>query len=449
MTSPLTRRMRVQPLTWLAPFVLLAALVGSQASAQNWIERPPDESEEEKLTDLEKLAEERRVRSYLYPMTPRIGRYLGAAAEATDEGDSDRAQELMAKLDPKRLNPKERAQLYRLWAFVAYSAGDVDGAIENFRKVLEEDIVPVPDEARIRFNIAQLYAGQQRWRETIAAIEEWEPWSEQEDPLAYYLKAIAYFQLDDLDHSIPNAEKAIDLAREPKEGWLQLLAALYVQKEDYTDATPVLEELVYRFPKKLYWVQLSLIYGARENYRHSLSVQQVAYLQNLLTEDTELRRLARSYLYGNLPYPAAQVLQKGLDEGTIEPDADAYELLANSWIASREYDRSLPPLQKAAELSEAGKLYVRLGQVHLQREEWKEAASMLEKAVAKGGLTSPGNALLLLGISHYNDERVGKARSYFARARKHAKTRPEAERWLKHLDTEAQTVDTGGATSPT
>jgi tetratricopeptide (TPR) repeat protein len=436
------------PLAGLAILAMLCALGGSGASAQNWVERPPDESEEGQLTDLEKIAEERRGRGRLYPMDQRIGRYLGAAAEATDEGDTAKANELMAKLDPKRLNPRERAQLYRLWAYVSYSGGDTDGAIENFRKVLEENIIPVPDEARIRFNIAQLYAGQQKWRETIAAIEEWEPWSEEEDPLAYYLKAIAYFQLDEMANSIPNAEKAIDLSPEPKEGWLQLLAALYVQEEDYVKATPVLEELVFRFPKKLYWVQLSLIYGAREKYHHSLSVQQVAYLQGLLTEDAELRRLARSYLFANLPYQAAKVLHKGLNKEVIEGDAEAYELLANSWIASREYDRSLPPLRKAADLSKGGKLFVRLGQVHLQREEWGEAAAMLEKAVAKGELDNPGNALLLLGISHYNDGQVEKARSYFMKALQHEKIQPQAERWLKHLETESEAADSVAGTPP-
>ena len=444
-----THRARARGRAGLAILALLSALGASGASAQNWIERPPDESEEGQLTDLEKIAEDRRVRGNRYPMDQRIGRYLGAAAEATDEGDTAKANELMAKLDPKRLNPRERAQLYRLWAYVSYTSGDTDGAIENFRKVLEQEIIPVPDEARIRFNIAQLYAGQQKWRETIAAIEEWEPWTDEEDPLAYYLKAIAYFQLDEMDESIPNAVKAIELSPGPKEGWLQLLAALYVQEEDYVNATPVLEELVTRFPKKLYWVQLSLIYGARENYRHSLSVQQVAYLQDLLTEDAELRRLARSYLFGNLPYQAAKVLDKGLQEEVIEPDAAAYELLANSWIAAREYDRSLPPLRRAADLSKGGKLFVRLGQVHLQREEWKEAASMLEKAVAKGDLDNPGNALLLLGISHYNAERVGTARTYFVKARQHEKTRPEAERWLKHLETESQGAESGDGTNPT
>jgi tetratricopeptide (TPR) repeat protein len=168
-------------------------------------------------------------------------------------------------------------------------------------------------------------------------------------------------------------------------------------------------------------------------------VQQVAYLQGLLTEDKELRRLARSYLYHDLPYPAAQVLEKGIAEGAIEADAESFELLANSWIAAREYDRSLPPLQKAADLSEDGNLFVRLGQVHLQREEWGRAAEQLQEAIEKGGLKNPGNAQLLLGIAYYNDRRVGQARSSFVRAREHESTRAKAESWITHIENENST----------
>ncbi len=192
-----------------------------------------------------------------------------------------------------------------------------------------------------------------------------------------------------------------------------------------------------RFPKKQYWVQLSLIYGALEDHRRSLAVQQVAYEQGLLTEDRGLRGLARSYLFRELPYPAAKVLEKGLEEGSIARDSDAYELLANSWIAAREYERSLPPLQTAAALSEDGNLYVRLGQVHMQREAWAEASAMLEKAVEKGDLKDPGNAELLLGISYYNGARVVRARTFFLRARRYDSTRDEANRWITHLDTES------------
>jgi tetratricopeptide (TPR) repeat protein len=295
----------------------------------------------------------------------------------------------------------------------------------------------VDTDNRIRFNIAQLYATLQQWDKVIPALDEWFRYVQDPQPLAYYLLGISYYQLGQIDLAIANTEIAIDRSEEAPEGWLQLLAALFVQKEDYASATPVLEELVMRFPKKQYWGQLSLIYGARDDYRHSLAVQQVAYLQGLLTEDKELRRLVRSYLYHDLPYPAAKILEKELAAGNIEADPGAYEMLANSWIGAREYDRSLAPLEKAAELSSDGKLLVRLAQVHLQREEWGLAAQRLGEAIEKGGLEKPGAAELLLGIAYYEDQRVESARRAFTRARGFADSRPEAERWITHIDNEA------------
>lgn len=376
----------------------------------------------------------------------RISRYLSAAAKKTEKGDTDGAVALLGRLNPKRMNVYERALVDRLRAFVLYTAGDPLGAIQAFRGALDEQILELRDEERIRFNIAQLYASQQKWPETIAALKDWFRYVQDPDPLGYYLLAVAHYQQDQVDEAIGYAVKAVDLSTQPKEGWLQLLAALYIQKEDYAKAEPILEKLVLHFPKKLYWVQLSLIYGARENHPASLAVQQVAYLQGLLTEDKELRRLARGYLFANLPYPAAKLLDKGLEKGQIKSDAEAYEMLANSWIAAREYDRSLEPLQKAAALSKDGNLYVRLGQVRLQREEWAKAAETLKKALDRGGLDKPGTALLLLGIATYNDGHAGPARSYFVKARQHESTRSQAEAWLKHLDHEAQNATkTGGA----
>lgn len=169
-------------------------------------------------------------------------------------------------------------------------------------------------------------------------------------------------------------------------------------------------------------------------------MQQVAYAQNLLTTDRELRRLARSYLYHDLPYPAALVLEKGLDEGKIDANVAAYELLANGWIASREDKKSRGPLTKTAELSEDRNLYVRLGQVLMQDEDWNTASTLFEKAVEKGSLKDPGNAELLLGISCCNDSHGLQARSAFKCARKFDKSKPEADRWIKHLDTEEESA---------
>jgi tetratricopeptide (TPR) repeat protein len=392
-----------------------------------------DEGAEEPV-DLEQLQMQRAARAALHPVRRRVSRYLEAAQKTVDEGTPAEGIALLDKLDPKRLNPYERALVYRLQAFLAYAAFDYAGAIQRFEKVLAEEVLSVRDDNRIRFAISQLRATQQQWRETIDALGVWFRYVEEPDPLAFYLLGVAHYQLREIDEALENARKAVELSPSPAESWLQLLAALYVQKEDFRNAAPVVEDLVERFPKKRYWMQLALIHAALEDYTASLAVQQLAYRQGHLTEDKELRRLARSCLHQNMPYPAAEVLEKGLAEGTIGSDSEAFELLANAWIAAREYDRSLAPLEKAARLSERGDLYVRLGQVYMQREAWAEAAQSLAKAIEKGGLEDPGNAQLLLGIAYFNDAHLEQARSSFARARQHAATRDAAERWIGYLD---------------
>jgi len=421
------RKLRLALLALLAPLMLHVPLRAVAA----------EETLREAI-DLEELRKDRKLKAGRHSPGPRISRYLGAAAKAVDADDPQEATRLLKKLNPKRLNPYERALVYRMLAYVAYGADESEEAIGYFVKVLEEEMLPIRDEAKVRFYIAQLYASLQQWREVIAWLNRWLLFVEDPDPLGFYLMGIAYYQLEDYDAAITQGKKAIELSPEPREAWMRLLAALYSQQQDYENAALVLEDLVLSFPKKQYWVQLSLIYGAHDDYRRSLAVQQLAYVQELLTEDKELRRLARSYLYHDLPYPAATVLEKALEDGAIARDAEAFELLANSWIAAREYQRSLDPLRKAAELSEDGNLYVRLGQVHMQRESWSEAAALLEKAVEKGGLKDPGNAELLLGIAYYNDARVARARSSFLRARRHDSTRNAANNWITHIDTESE-----------
>jgi tetratricopeptide (TPR) repeat protein len=142
-------------------------------------------------------------------------------------------------------------------------------------------------------------------------------------------------------------------------------------------------------------------------------------------------------LYHNIPYPAARVLEKAIAEGKVHGDAEAWELLANAWIAAREYERALEPLGKAAQLSKDGNLYVRLAQLYLQNEDWKNAAENLQKAVDKGGLKDPGNTELMLGIAYYNEKRIVEARSSFARARQHDSSREAADRWISFMGQES------------
>jgi tetratricopeptide (TPR) repeat protein len=373
-----------------------------------------------------------------YEVGPRAGKRIIEARELLMAEQWDAAQASLDKLRPSSLNPLERAEIYRIYAFIEYGRDDLDGARDYLEKTLAENALDAENQAGIRFQIGQLYLQEERWAEAAKNFELWFSMGVEPNANAYYMLALSYFQQGELAKARKPAKQAVDLSSEPREGWLQLLLAILLTEKDYQAAIPVLEMLVLVHPKKGYWLSLSTVYGALGKFEEALVRLQLAYEQDLLTTDAELRRLAQLQMFMDLPYRAARVLEQGIADGNIERDSKAYEMLSNSWIAAKEYDRAVEPLELAASLAKPGDLYVRLAQVHLQREKWAEAADALGSALAKGGLDNVGDAQLLMGIAVYSQKKPEQARGWFARARQHEASREEADVWLKHLDRELQ-----------
>jgi tetratricopeptide (TPR) repeat protein len=378
--------------------------------------------------DKQKLSKAQTIRE-------RTGKRLNSAYEQIQAEQWDLAEAELGKLRMRSLNGLERAKYHQMFALIENGRKNPAGARDHLHKALAEDALSPPDQAQTRFQIAGLFLGESKWAEAAENMKASIAVTERPTPAAYYILALAYFQMQDLDNARVAAEKAIELGNPPDEGSLQLLLAIRLSKQEYAEAQPVLLELVQRYPKKVYWTQLSTLYGAQGDYEKALVYLELANLQGFLTDGEDVRRLTQLLLARDLPYPAAQLLEKAFDEKQLEPDdANAHELLSTAWIQARDFDKALPPLKRAAELSTDGKLYIRLAQVHLQREELDAAEAALRSALDKGGLPSPGDAQLLMGITLFGQQRPDQAVRWFSQAREHAQTREEAEIWLKHVE---------------
>jgi tetratricopeptide (TPR) repeat protein len=353
------------------------------------------------------------------------------------------ARKVLDELSRKKLNPHERALMYQTLGFVEAGLDRYPAAIAALEKCLAEDALPPAAQQNVQFNLAQLMMAEERYAEATRLLERWFRETESPTPLAYHLLAVAYYQQEELDRALPPARKAVELSDDPQEGWLSLLLALTIERREYALALPLLERLISRFPRKGYWLQLAALYGELGREKDSLAAMQLAYEQGLLETDQELRNLARLDLYHEIPYRAAHVLEEGLARNRIEGDAESWELLANAWIAAREYEKALEPLTRAARLSGDGKLFLRLGQVHAEREEWAKASQALRQALAKGGLDDPGRVHLLLGIASYNQERLDEAAAEFVLAQQSEKSRKAASQWLRHVERTMQREEVG------
>lgn len=373
-----------------------------------------------------------------YSMSPRTATKIVAAREALLAEDYDKTEVLLKKFKMHRLNPLERARVYQIWAFVYYGRAELDDARKYLELAIDEKAIPKFESADMRFQIAQLYLQESNWAKAAEHFELWFAIARNPNASAYHTLALTYYQLDNLDKALENSIQAVEMSDEPREGWLQLLLALRLTRKEYVVSVPLLEELVRRYPKKSYWLQLSTVHGALEHYKESLVQLQLAYAQGMLTEDPELRRLAELMLFLELPYRAAEVMEKGLLEKQIESDTSAYELLSNSRIAAREFDAAVEPLQRAAELAEDGELYIRLAQVHLQGEQWQDAADSIQLGIQKGGLQNEGDAKLLMGIAYYSQKKPQQALTWFGRASRHEESAQEANVWLRYIERELQ-----------
>jgi tetratricopeptide (TPR) repeat protein len=217
-----------------------------------------------------------------------------------------------------------------------------------------------------------------------------------------------------------------------------MLLALYLQKDNYKDAIPLLQRLIQIVPeKKTYWMQLSAVYGQQEDYPNALAIMQLAYGAGLVTEDSEIRRLADLLLFNDVPYRGAQVLEAGIEKKALKDDDKLYEKLANCWIAAGELEKSIPPLQRAAELSPTGDMFVRLGEVNVQREQWPAAQAALDRGLSKGQLKDAANAQLLMGIVLYNQKKFSEAKPWFERASQSEKHRQMSRGYLQLIQAQA------------
>jgi tetratricopeptide (TPR) repeat protein len=399
--------------------------------------------------ELEAEQRQQREEAKRYAIQPEVSGVFAEVRELLAAERYDRAERALRKLRKTRLGDYEKAQVARLYGYVAYGKQQNAVAIEQLGKALTGDVLRRDEQADVLFQIAQIQVLEKRWADAVASLQAWFRVAEKPGAAGYYMLALAQFQRGDLEAALLPAQQAVALARVPQAAWLQLLLAIHLTKKDFAAATPVLASLISHHPNsgKGYWMQLSALYAVNDEDERALAVMEVAHRKGLLTEEKDLIRLAQLDLLLGIPVRAAEVLEKGLAAKHLPESADTYELLSGAWIMAREIAKAGPPLARAAELAPKGHLYVRLAQVHMLLEDWKAAAAALNRGLAKGGLPDASAAELMLGITYFNLRELEQARTWFARAQRSGTRRDQARTWIEHVDRELATRRTHGTTT--
>jgi tetratricopeptide (TPR) repeat protein len=369
-------------------------------------------------------------------------------AEAKDYAGASAILNDMISEDGKRaLNSYELANVYNLHAFLSYANEDYSQSLRYYEQVIAQPDIPLAMEINTRFTIAQLYFVQEKWQQGIDALLMWFEMNEKPNAGSYVLLAQGYYQVKRYDLALDNVETAIAMhegeGKLPKEQWYNLARFLYFDKEDFDSALDVLNTLIIYYPKKQYWVQASHLYGEKKDEPRQLALMEAAYEQGFLDRSSELVTMAYLYLNAEVPYYAGSVIEKGFSDELVEDKSKNYELAGSAWAQAQEVAKSIPMMEKAAAKSEEGELYVRLGNVYLDGDQFQKSADSIIKGLNKGGVKRPDQARLALGMAYFNLGDYYEARKAFRAASKEGARRKEWERskemaqqWIAYVTSE-------------
>jgi tetratricopeptide (TPR) repeat protein len=395
---------------------------------------PAKEQEEERLGDLQ-TEETASMRESTY-------KELAKAQEASEAENYSEAIRILDKLSEDELNSYESSQALNLYAYIYYSQDNYPKAIQTYERLLDQPDLPEALQTATVYTLSQLYFTTENWAKAIDMLKRWIALGGEAKAQTYELIAQAHYQLGDYRNALQPARQVIEMTAQSgkpvKENSYLLLRVLHYELEDNNQVAAVLQELIKRFPKKQYWMQLVGIYGELGNEKKQIATLELAYLQGYLDTETEVLTLAGLLLQNDVPYKAGKILKKGIDDGVISSTYDHWRLLSQAWTLAQEDALAIPALQRAAQLTEDGELDIILGQTYMNLDRWSDAAQAVRTAIRKGGIDRVDQAQVMLGQALFNMNAFDEARTAFQAAQTDARSRKLAGRWLAYVDNEQQ-----------
>ena len=356
--------------------------------------------------------------------------------------DPQAAVDLLAKLKGRRgINGYELGQIWNMLAFAYYSLEDTGKTIDAYEQVLAQgEDIPIALEQNSLRALFQLYYQEEDYQRALSYITRWEQVASEPDPVVAYLKATAYYQLEEwqraLDAAIETIELARSLGREVKENWVYLQVVLYNELEDMASVIRVLEEMVVKWPKKNYWMHLASMYSEEGQDDKALSAFYAVYYQDLFTRENEYVMLAQRLMNSDVPYEAAQILRRGLDSGLIEKNERNIRLLGQAYTMAQEVELAIEAWEDASDYAESGMIYFRLAQALANSDRHKEAVSAFSKALQQGELRNQYEVNFWMAISLMQLERWDEAIRQFRAAGKDQMRKESVGQYINYINSE-------------
>jgi tetratricopeptide (TPR) repeat protein len=365
------------------------------------------------------------------------------AQEMVDNKDYQGALKSLNSLyNPDKLTEYEQANVLNYIGFIQYNMDDMAQAIRTYEKMLAIPTLEPQMAKQTTFIVAQLLMVEENYPRALSTLNKWFVMETNPAPEPFILKAQIHYHLGQFREMVPPIENAMQVAKarnKPvKEDWWGLLNFAYFQQENYVKVRDIQKILLQSWPKKRYWKSLAGAFTELGEDDKLIYAYDAAHTQGMLEKGTEFVTMAQLYLQAEVPYKAATLLAEKIESGVVEKSEKNYRLLSQAWQLSMEDTKAIPALKSAAALAKNGEMDARLANSYLNIGDYGNCVTSARAAIRKGGLKSPDNIQISLGMCLYNQRKYGEARTAFEEAGKVPRSQRTTRQWINVIKQEIE-----------
>ena len=333
----------------------------------------------------------------------KAGEAVNAALQLINSNQHSAAVSQLANvLTQPDLNAYERSTVYQMQGASYYELDQYGPAISAFQNAINAGGL-LPNEAdSLRVNIAQLMIANGQYAQGAQALENYLNRGGQAKPQYTEMLVQAWVQSENYSKALPWAENWFRAASPKERKHFDLMNFLYNNLGMQGRQADIVKQMINRWPedKTLWdaWASM-LANGGRE--QEAFEVTKMLYLGGALKTEQELMKVVQYYSFYDMPFQAAQILEKEMNANRISRSSEKMVQLSSLFRQAREYKRAIPVLESAAASSGQAKLYADLGEALYNEGQCVKAENAFKQAINKG--YDAGKSWMLIATCRYED----------------------------------------------
>jgi tetratricopeptide (TPR) repeat protein len=318
--------------------------------------------------------------------------------------------------------PYETYVLNRMKLSLATSKGDDQGSIAALEAILASGKLPDADKSQFTQALAGMYYNAKNYPKAIEVFKRFQAENPNSDaataPLvrSYYLSGDFANAMKLLRPQLEASEKA---GKAPSSEDLRLYASAAVKVKDDAAYLYGLEHLIAYYPNDDYWmdtINRGIVRKPGFNDANITDVLRLEFAAVKVMMPEMYTELAELALKDGFPTEAKKVVDAGFAAGALGTGSSAAQhrqLRDRATKGAADDARNIANGEASAAKSKTGAGLVNLGWAYVTMDQFDKGIGFIEQGIAKGGLKSPDEAKLRLGMAYLRAGQKDKAIATF------------------------------------